>query len=126
MSELSDAAASILVVDDDPAVRAVAGKVLRRFGYEVMEAASGPEALRAVRERPGAVDLLLTDLVMPGMGGRELSERMRAEFPSVSVLFMSAYTEDEGILSGGEGLSFLAKPFDVETLLASVRQALGE
>ena len=92
---------TVLVVDDDDPVRAVAAKVLRRSGYEVLEAGGGREAMRLAHERRGAVDLLLTDVVMPEIGGRELSEWMLEAYPHVRVLFMSAYTEDEVISSKG-------------------------
>lgn len=118
--------ARVLVVDDDDAVRAVACKVLRRSGYEVLEARGGYEALRIVREEKGDVDLLLTDVVMPELGGRELSERLLATYPDVRVLFMSAYTEDEVILQGVQvaEVNFLAKPFNLESLTRSVREVL--
>lgn len=122
----AESVATVLVVDDDDAVRAVAAKVLRRSGYVVLEAGSGPEALRVARESGGAVDLLLTDVVMPELGGRELSELMRAAYPGLRVLFMSAYTEDEILLQGVEvaEVSFLSKPFSLESLIRSVREAL--
>ena len=118
--------ATVLVVDDDNAVRAVASKVLRRSGYEVLEASGGHDALRLARERGGAVDLLLTDVVMPEVGGRELSERMRAIYPGVRVLFMSAYTEDEVLLQGVEvaEVNLLLKPFNLESLTRYVRDVL--
>ena len=119
-------AATVLVVDDDDAVRAVASKVLRRAGYDVIEAHGAGEALRIAQERAGALDLLLTDVVMPGLNGRELSERIREQYPRVRVLFMSAYTEDEVILQGVQvaEVDFLAKPFNLESLTRSVQQAL--
>jgi CheY-like chemotaxis protein len=118
--------ATVLVVDDDAAVRAVASKVLRRSGYDVIEAGGGQEAMALIHERGGAVDLLLTDVVMPEVGGRELSERLRAAYPEVRVLFMSAYTEDEVILQGVRvaEVNFLMKPFNLESLTRSVRDVL--
>jgi len=118
--------ATVLVVDDDDAVRAVASKVLRRSGYHVLEASGGRDALRIARERGGAVDLLLTDVVMPELDGRELSERLRADYPDIRVLFMSAYTEDEVILQGVQvaQVNFLSKPFNLESLTRSVREVL--
>src|SRR5688572_27395476 len=90
----------ILVVDDDQAVRQVAARVLQRAGYEVLQAGEGAEALRVAREHQGRLDLLLTDVVMPGMNGRELGERLAEERPETRLLYMSAYTEDEVILRG--------------------------
>ncbi len=119
-------AETILIVDDDPSVLQVASKVLRRGGYEVVEAGSGEAALRAAEQAEGRIDLLLTDVVMPGMGGRELAERLSERFPAIRLLFMSAYTEDEVILQGVRvaGMSFIAKPFTVNGLRAKVREVL--
>lgn len=118
---------TVLVVDDDPAVLQVASKVLSRGGYRVIEAESGAQALRLVEESDGAVDLLLTDVVMPGMGGREISEAIAQRYPGVRVLFMSAYTEDEVILQGVRvaEVNFISKPFTVDGLRAKVREVLG-
>lgn len=117
---------TILVVDDDPSVLQVASKVLRRGGYDVVEAGGGEEALELAEEREGRIDLLLTDVVMPGMGGRELGERLAERYPDVRMLFMSAYTEDEIILQGVRvaEVNFIAKPFTVEGLRARVRAIL--
>lgn len=117
---------TILVVDDDKPVLQVTSKVLRRSGFEVLEAGSGEEALALAAEHDGRIDLLLTDVVMPGMGGRELSEIMRERHPDVPVLFMSAYTEDEVILRGIRvaDVHFIEKPFSVDGLRAKVREVL--
>lgn len=126
-SEASNASRTVLVVDDDAPVLRVASKVLQRVGYEVLEANGGAEALELAEERGGAIDLLLTDVVMPGMGGRELSQEMTARYPEVRVLFMSAYTEDEVILQGVRvaEVDFISKPFTVEGLRAKVREVLN-
>lgn len=118
----------VLVVDDDPAVLQVVGKVLRRTGYAVLEATSGREAIRLVQEADGRIDLLLTDVMMPGMGGREVSEAVAALVPGVGVLFMSAYTEDEVILQGVRvaEVNFIPKPFTVDRLRTKVREILDE
>ncbi len=118
---------TILVVDDDPSVLQVASKVLRRGGYDVLEAGGGDEALRVAEERRGHIHLLLTDVVMPGMGGRELGERLSELYPSIRLLFMSAYTEDEVLLQGVRvaEVNFIAKPFTVEGLRSRVREILG-
>jgi len=117
---------TVLVVDDDPAVLQVASKVLSRGGYQVLEATSGADALRIAEEHEGQLDLLLTDVVMPGMGGREVSEAMAQRFPRVRILFMSAYTEDEVILQGVRvaEVNFISKPFTVQGLRSKVREVL--
>ena len=125
-SEPSGRGEIVLVVDDDPAVLRMASKVLRRGGYEVLEAGGGPEALRIAEQHEGRIELLLTDVVMPEMGGREVSEALRARYPHVRVLFMSAYTEDEVILRGVRvaEVNFVSKPFTVDGLRRKVREVL--
>jgi two-component system, cell cycle sensor histidine kinase and response regulator CckA len=115
--------ATVLVVEDEPQVRLLAVRVLRRAGYLVLEAANGDEALQllrddAVRER---VDLLLSDLVMPLMGGRELAALVRRARPTLPVLFMSGYSDAEQLPAGTETLQ---KPFTPSLLAAKVRNAL--
>ena len=121
-----DGEPTVLVVDDDLAVRRVACKALRRAGYRVVEAGTGAEALEVSRARDGGIDLLLTDVVMPGMNGRELSERLHAEYPDLPVLFMSAYAEDEIFLQGVRvaRMNFLPKPFSATELTDRVREML--
>ncbi len=116
----------LLIVDDDPSVLQVASKVLDRGGYEILEAGGGAEALSLAEQHEGRISLLLTDVVMPEMGGRELSETFRARYPSVRILFMSAYTEDEVILQGVRvaDVDFIPKPFTVQGLRDKVRQVL--
>ena len=116
----------ILVVDDDPAVLRMASKVLRRGGYQVLEAGGGPEALQIAEQHEGKIEILLTDVVMPEMGGREVSEALRARYPHIRVLFMSAYTEDEVILRGVRvaEVNFVSKPFTVDGLRRKVREVL--
>ncbi|MCG6989444.1 MAG: response regulator [Gemmatimonadetes bacterium] len=116
----------VLVVDDDAAVLRMAAKVLRRGGYEVLEAGGGREALKIAEEQGGRIKLLLTDVVMPEMGGREVSEELRRRYPHIRVLFMSAYTEDEVILRGVRvaEVNFVSKPFTVDGLRSKVRQVL--
>ena len=120
--------AVILVVDDDEAVRQVAARVLKRVGYQVLQAGEGAEALRVAREHNGRLDLLLTDVVMPGMNGRELGERLAEERPETRLLYMSAYTEDEVILRGVRvaEVNFVYKPFSLEGLTEAVRQVLAD
>jgi PAS domain S-box-containing protein len=118
---------TIMVVDDEPMVRALGRRALEAYGYEVLEAADGGEALRLMDEEGGAkVALVLADLVMPGMGGRELGTRLKESHPEVPVLFMSAHTGDElarrRLLS--PGIWFLQKPFTPDELVAQVQLRL--
>ena len=118
---------TILVVDDDEAVLNVACKVLQRGGYEVVQAAGGTEALDVADRREGRFDLLLTDLVMPGMSGRELAEEVVSRYPDIQVLYMSAYTDDEIVLDGlkTSDVSFIPKPFTVDGLREKVRRVIA-
>ena len=123
-----DPTRTVLVVDDDASVLRVAAKVLQRGGYDVVKANSGVEALKLADEAEGKLDLLLTDVVMPGMNGRELSEALSARYPDVRVLFMSGYTEDDVILQGVRvaDVNFISKPFTVEGLREKVRLLLDQ
>jgi len=117
---------TILVVEDEPAVREVACKALLAYGYTVLEAGDANGALALAADRGARVDLLLTDVVMPGLSGRALAERLLAERPGLRVLFMSGYTDDaiglHGVLE--PGTNFLQKPFAGETLVRKVREIL--
>jgi PAS domain S-box-containing protein len=117
---------SILVVEDEPAVRRLAREALTARGYVVQEAADGEEALRLVEQHHGPLDLLLTDVVMPRMGGRELAEAVIERFPSTRVLFMSGYTDDAVVRQGllKSGAAFVQKPFTLTRLLHRVREVL--
>jgi PAS domain S-box-containing protein len=119
---------TLLLVEDEATVRASVRRLLEWHGYRVIEAGNGSEALRIYEENPGAIDLVLTDLVMPEMGGRELVERLRLSNPSVRVVFMSGYTE-QTIANNGSmppGTAFVEKPFTVETLMRRLREVLDE
>jgi two-component system, cell cycle sensor histidine kinase and response regulator CckA len=118
---------TILVVEDEQLVRSLARTILERQGYQVVACASGAEALIALADRVDApVDLLLTDLVMPGMSGRELAEQVVTERPSVRVLFTSGYSEDDGLYQrvADHAAHFLAKPYSVHELASRVREVL--
>lgn len=108
---------TILVTEDQAELRSLSSHVLREHGYRVIEAGSGREALEKAAESPGAIDLLLTDVVMPGMTGTELAKEFRALKPGAKVLLMSGYP-------GGEEPVDLHKPFTPEDLLRAVRKAL--
>ncbi|HEV7403101.1 MAG TPA: ATP-binding protein [Chthoniobacteraceae bacterium] len=116
---------TILLVEDDADLRDLTGIVLARLGYQVHSAAHGAEALK-IAERLGHIDLLLTDVVMPQMGGKDLAARLVSNHPSLKVLFTSAYTEDaivhHGILE--PGISFLRKPYTPAALSTKTRQTL--
>jgi len=119
----------VLVVEDEPTVRAMAVRVLREQGHQVLEAAHGADALGLLERERGEVAAVVTDVVMPVMGGRELAERMAAAgLGAVPILFMSGYTGDEVIRRGllEEGRPFLQKPFMPETLVERVEALLGE
>jgi CheY-like chemotaxis protein len=118
---------TILLVEDDIALREMAETLLKRLGYTVLTAANGIEALGLKQERNiGHVDLLFTDVVMPHMSGKELSDRIRAIYPHTKILFTSAFTENaivhQGILN--EGVMLLQKPFTPSGLASKVREIL--
>ena len=119
---------TVLVAEDQPEVRRLALRILAGSGYRLLEASSGPEALELSRRHAGAIDLLLTDVVMPEMTGRELAERLRESRPSIKVLYISGYTADiigrEGVLD--EGVDYLPKPFTPAALAVKVREVLAQ
>jgi PAS domain S-box-containing protein len=118
---------TILLVEDETAVRTLAARVLREQGYSVLEAGDGEEALRVVeQEQDMRIDLLLTDVVMPRMGGIALAQRLGARRPEIKVLFTSGYTEDAMLYAGqlAAGRHFLHKPFSPATLAQKVRAVL--
>ncbi|HEU4589125.1 MAG TPA: PAS domain S-box protein [Gemmatimonadales bacterium] len=117
---------TILVVEDEPMVRRALRRILARHGYTVLEAEHGADALRLIREATAPIDLVLTDLVMPEMGGRALIAALAAEPESPTILAMSGY-EMQTALSGEPlpaGTPFVAKPFTVDAMLTAVRAAL--
>jgi signal transduction histidine kinase/ActR/RegA family two-component response regulator len=117
---------AILVVEDDPAVRKAMVQALRAGGYRVRTATGAREAVEVATAEPGGIHLLLTDVIMPGDGGREVARRVLAACPDVRVLYVSGYTDDaisrKGVLE--EGSEFLSKPFTSEILRARVREIL--
>lgn len=117
---------TILVVDDEPALLELIRVVLRMNGYRVLEASSGRDALRLIESPPVPIALLLTDVRMPGMNGRELAERAQQCTPGIKVLLISGYTEEADFYdwASAAGVVFLPKPFNVEDLERTVREAL--
>ncbi len=119
-------AATVLVVEDEASVRTLIHRKLSEAGYVVFVASGGNEALRLAREHRGELDLLITDVVMPDLGGRELAEQLRREHPALKVLFLSGYTDDMVLRHGlaQAEVAFLQKPFTMSALLAKVRAEL--
>jgi CheY-like chemotaxis protein len=127
-TELPRGSATILLVEDEAAVREVAAAILRNLGYRVLEAQDGDEGLLVFGAHAAEVDLLLTDVVLPGkVRGRELSERITAMRPAVKVLYMSGYTENSIMHHGrlDDGVQLLGKPFKREQLARKVAEVLG-
>jgi CheY-like chemotaxis protein len=117
---------TILLVEDEDAVRALTRTVLLKQGYHVLEAAHGHQALLLSQQYEGMIDLLATDVVMPQMSGRELAERLLLLRPNIKILYMSGYTEDTIVHHGifTSGVAFLQKPFSPNGLAYKVREVL--
>ena len=116
----------VVVVDDDAHVRSSIARALRQRGYDVLEASNGPAALELIVDQHRRIDLLVTDVVMPGMDGRELANTARRGRPSLQVLYISGYTDDAVVKHGVEraDVELLEKPFHSEALAARIRQML--
>ena len=118
----------ILVVDDEADLVAIFERALQRAGYTVLSANTGEQALRVIEEAAGEVDLVITDVVMPGMGGRELVWRLHTHYPRIPAILLSGYADREAALEMMEGDQplFLEKPIDLTELTDIVRQVLGD
>ena len=118
---------TILLVDDEETVLRFSARVLTKEGFRVLSVGSGPAALDAAQTGANAIDLLVTDVMMPGMNGCQLAESLLARRPSLRVLFMSGYAEDVLVTNVGlvPGAAFLGKPFKPKALVTKVREVLA-
>jgi two-component system cell cycle sensor histidine kinase/response regulator CckA len=126
MAESGSSPTTVLVVEDEEEVRALARDVLEMNGYTVLEAMDADDAMRLGESHPGPIDLLITDVVMPRLSGPELAGRLRAHRPALRVLCMSGYPESpDRRVEGGEGwTAWLQKPFTPDVLMSKVRECL--
>src|SRR5438067_3721291 len=117
---------TVLLAEDEPAVRAIARQALERQGYTVLAAPSGGDALALAAQHGATIHLLLTDVVMPGMSGRDLADRLTAQRPGIRVLYISGYTDNAIVRHGmlEPGLAYLQKPFRPDALVRKVREVL--
>jgi CheY-like chemotaxis protein len=128
IDHLQSGTETVLLVEDEPMLRELGLMVLSGLGYRVLPADNGVHALRLLEQHRGQnIHLLVTDVVMPEMGGKELAERLRVLSPLTKVLFCSGYTEDAIVHDGAleSGISFMQKPYTVATLAQKVREVLG-
>ena len=119
---------TILVAEDEESMRELTQEILEASGYTVLVADNGAKAIQLAEEHPGQIDVLLTDVVMPGMGGRELSEQISMKHPEARVLYMSGYTDDAIVHHGVSqpSAAFIQKPFTPKKLTSKVRQVLDQ
>ena len=127
--DLAPTGATILLVEDDDAIRPVLRRALERQGYRLLLASSGEEALEIAESQDDGekVDLVITDLMMPGIGGVELLERLTRRFPNTRALLMSGYSDEALVRAGlpGGRAAFLQKPFTLDELSRRVREVLA-
>ncbi len=128
LEEIPRGSEKILLVEDDPDVRRAGLRMLKGLGYTVVEAGDATEASQLLREHAGSIALLLTDVVLPGMGGRELADQVRRDYPSIRILFTTGYTDDvilqHQLLS--RGVKILQKPYTRSSLARAVRTVLDQ
>ena len=126
--ELPHGSETILVVEDEEEVRKLAVRILKKQGYTVLDAPDGDGALVICGERKDPIHLILTDVVMPGMSGRQLADRLGSFHPEMKVLYMSGYTDNaithHGVLE--KGMNYIQKPFTVDGLIRKVREVLDK
>jgi len=125
-AEIPKGTETILLVEDEEMVRELLRNILEIEGYTVLVASHGSEALEICERHEGPLHLIITDVVMPGMGGRQLVERLTAECAEVKVLYMSGYTDDAIVHHGvlNPGVAFLQKPFTPDAVARKVREVL--
>ncbi|MCX6632701.1 MAG: PAS domain S-box protein [Candidatus Solibacter sp.] len=123
LSGIPNRRATVLVVDEEDAVRRLTVSILKAHGYQTLEAANGSHALAAAEGHKGPIQLILTDVILPGMTGRELARQLRARMPAAKVLYVSGYPEDVIASHAGEG-AFIQKPYSPDLLLAKVAEML--
>ena len=118
---------TVLVVEDDTQIRILMAAILKRGGYQVLMADNGGAAQALCRDHDGPIDLLLTDMMMPDMNGREVADRLRSQRPALKVLIVSAYGGSPSVMNEMEtsGIPFLAKPVTPSVLLNKVQEVLG-
>jgi two-component system cell cycle sensor histidine kinase/response regulator CckA len=116
----------VLVVEDDPRIRFIICRQLKRLGYFVLEAENGEQALAVMAANQGPTHALITDMVMPRMGGAALIQLLREAYPKIAILVVSGFSEDllDATDSKGPGVRYLSKPFDPEGLARTLRQIL--
>jgi len=119
---------TILLVEDEPAILKMTTRLLQRLGYTVLAANTPGEAVRLADDHHGRIDLLMTDVVMPGMNGRDLANDLLSRYPDLRRLFMSGHTANviapHGVLD--EGVHFIQKPYSMKGLAAKIREVLEE
>jgi DNA-binding NtrC family response regulator len=115
---------TILLVDDEQSVRAIVVKILRRAKYNVIEAENGETALQIAKTHPGKIDIVITDMFMPGLRGPEVVQALTPMRPGLRALFMSGYADQDSRTSVPSGANFLSKPFSGQELTAAVEAVL--
>jgi two-component system cell cycle sensor histidine kinase/response regulator CckA len=121
--DISDTA-TILLVDDEQAVRSIVLRILKRANYKVLEADSGEAALRVAEEHEGPINLVITDMFMPGLRGPEVVQRLAPKRPGLRALFMSGYADQDARTGVPAGANFLNKPFSAQELTSAVEAVL--
>ncbi len=123
-----DGSETVLIVEDDDSLRKLSQKSLQPHGYRILVAENGEDALRISKEHDGPIDLLITDVVMPKMNGKEIAERLQPLYPRMKIIYMSGYTDDSIVHHGvlAPGLNFIEKPFSPEGLARKVREVLNK
>ena len=119
---------TILITEDEKSVLDLATSGLQSYGYRILNARNSEQALKMAEKHKGNIDLLLTDVIMPGSNGRELAKKMQKIFPAIKILFMSGYT-DEGIARHGildKDAQLIQKPFSIQSLAEKIRELLDQ